>query len=332
MKTKPNIPESLRTYAASALGSFQSRYDQILDRAFTEHQMMLNVSTLRALAGGGSSTTAQESLDRFRSRLNTSMVDRVKFGRDIPEELSNRMSASMTELWIEASRFAQSEFDQLRSELESKEQDLKDVVESLKSRCNGLIVEKEQALEAIKAVDEQVHQLRIKLGAADTKNVQLNEMNKSLGTTSDLLRSQNASIQAALDAARGQVKDMQALHATEKEQIRQQSTIQMQDIRREHAGLVEKLTKERDVARSGEARERSVGIEATIELARSEQKLWNVTRQLDETSASNAKQLKEALERATIAEMYLKDQMAIARQNSALIDDLKGQLEVSNRS
>jgi chromosome segregation ATPase len=285
MKTRPDLPESLRTYAAAALGSFPVRYEQILERAFTDHKMILNASMLRELAGGGSNTTAQESIEKFRSKLSAATGDLIRFGPQVPEEIATRMSSVMTDLWIQSKKIAGEDFQEERLAMTELIEKHKDLAHELQIQCSQLTDAQAQSLVAFEqaklALDLQVTQLTADLSSQSQSAQALLSENKDLIHALDKHKSSALILSSSLEQAKSQLQTALLHHAQEKDAMRQQFTLQVQDLQRENSATTQRLLKERDAARSAEAKERSTNTELTIASAKNEQKLFSAQQSLD---------------------------------------------------
>ncbi len=325
MQVKPAISEKLRTYAAGLVGPFPTRYDQILQRAFVDHQSILNASALRELAGGGSNTTAQEAVERFREKLTRATSNRVRFGADMPEEVSTRMSEAMTDLWVECRRSAAAEFDKERERLNLETQEAKTAAETLTSKVvevqSELAIYKEQTLRVVDSLKAQVDQLTADLGVSKKSVDQLQERTLSLSATLELQRGQNKALQASLDLTREQAATTAATHLAEQNAQRQQFALQLQDTRREQASHLERAIKERDTARAGEAKERSANTELTIAMARLEQRLSQAQAQ----ATGYQDELAKAVLKVSAIESDLIEQRTVVRELQARQAGKKGE-------
>lgn len=283
MNAKLEVPESLYTYALATVGPYPARYDKILEEAFSAHKMLLGAYTLRQIAGGGSNTTAQDAVDRFRTKLHKSLATRIEFGTDIPAEVSTRMSAAMADLWTACVKVAASEFSQERDRLEqavaqsaAREQDA--LVSS--STRGERIVELEHELRALNdaqiSLQAEITRMRDVQLVSDAQNAQM--QNSLEARQLDVTR-----LESLLDESKSLREADAFVHEADKETLKREFRSQISELKREQEVALERVLKERDAARNAEARERAVHAETTIKLARTEQRLSQATEQANAT-------------------------------------------------
>lgn len=282
MQVKTEIPDSLMAYGASTVGPYPARFDRILNHAFTEHRMMLNASNLRTIAGGGSNSTAQEAIERFRVKLSQTLSDKISFAESLPDELAQQAGEFISDLWISAQKEASTTFEDERATLLKEFEALRTQTQVHKDEClrlgESLTSAQDQALANAHQVELCTEQIRA-LRALQAKS----EQEKAhLQSQLDAVIASKGSLISDLDDARSTIRKQHDDFQQERESQRQQFAIQIQEIRREHAATTERLVRERDVARAAEAKERTQHAETTIALAKADQRLSTQEKQISD--------------------------------------------------
>jgi len=294
VQVKPEIPASLATFAMATAGPYPARYDAILEEAFTNHKLVLTAHVLRQLAGGGSNTTAQEAVDRFRVKLHKLLSNRIEFGADIPEAVAGRMSAAMDELWLVCRGEAAVAFSQDRQRLEAaantavqRELDAKAEVAALAAKMTEA---QEQARMAIVRSEDQERQIQMLQEGCALRDREKADLKSRL----DAQQAECSQLAESIDALKAQIKLNTDQHEQEKATLRQEFRIQFSEIRREHGLALDRAIKERDAAQGAVAKERATNAEATIQLARVEQQLAHSMAQLLQANTASQGLLAEA--------------------------------------
>lgn len=284
MQVQPKIPESLQTYALATVGPYPARYDQIMDEAFTKYQLMLSTTALRQVAGGGSNSTAQEAVERFRLKLHKSLSSKIEFGADIPPDVAARMNATMSELWLACLKLASVEYEGDRQRLESvasgalaREADALAQVQTIQ---DSLAKEQSEHTQTRVLVEESNAREASAWTKADELTSQLNDAIAS--HAAEILRmQQDAREKAALLLAcettvtelRGRLSELATAQDREKAEMRQEFRLHISDQRRSHEAETSKAQQTRDKLAAELNAERSQNIEATLKMARLDQKL-----------------------------------------------------------
>jgi len=119
MRSNDDTLNRLHQWASTLSGPARSRFDLILQEAFTRHGRILNAFQLRNVAGVGGAPAAQDALDAFMRRLQETLSGKLAFNETLPEALQNRMTAFADELWTQAQEAATRKWNGKRDELEA---------------------------------------------------------------------------------------------------------------------------------------------------------------------------------------------------------------------
>lgn len=301
MQVKPQVPESLYTFALATVGPYPARYDKILDEAFSAYKLMLGANTLRQIAGGGSNSTAQDAVDRFRTKLHKSLSTRIEFGADIPAEVSAQMSAAMVELWVACVKVAAGEFNQER---EAMAQAMAKSVASEQDALASSNVRGERIIELehdLRGVTDRIESLLVEISGLKDVQRESDARNVQLMASLDARQLDVNRLESQLQDAQSQHKAAAIAHLSDKTTLKQEFNSQISELKREQEIAIERIIKERDSARNTEARERSAHAETTIKLARIEQRLSQATEQVNSSH--------QALVREQESSVLLRDEM-----------------------
>ena len=332
MQVKPATPESLHTFALATVGPYPLRYDKILNEAFSQYGLMLTGNTLRQIAGGGSNSTAQEAVERFRAKLHKTLSTRIEFGADIPQEVSAQMSSVMSNLWTACIKTATQEFTEERDrialeikEAHGHEQDAKVRLDQCQQRLAALEQELLTAGDLNTSLQANIHQAHATQVETDSKNTQLQADLRARDLAADRLHT-------LLNDSKAQRKEDVAAFESTKEGLKQDFRAQISELKREQEAALGCSIKERDAARTAEARERSAHAETAIKLARTEQRLSQVQEQLsNSTTALEREQAATARERDLAAQLR-QEVMHLGSRISELVRELASKHELASTS
>lgn len=281
MQVKPQLSDRLITFALATIGPYPTRYDKILEEAFSQHKIMLSAHLLRQLAGGGSNTTAQEAVERFKTKLHETLSNRIEFGADIPTEVAQSMNRTLSDLWIYCLKVSTEEFNQDRLKLQE--------VATAAIEAERLATQQTQAIQQasiskIQALESDVEALSDASGALVDSIA--NERSKSNKLEVDMSILNSALTQSGIEISRleKQSGDLNlkliALNAscvrdidTQKNEFR----LQLSEVKRERTEAINLLEREINSLRAADAAERRSHVETTLKCARVEQQLFQVS-------------------------------------------------------
>lgn len=239
MRLPTEIPEALADFARTTTGGYAERYDQILEEAFARHQILPPAAVLRTLAGGGSGTTAQEAVARFRLKLHKALAAKIEFGPEIPPSVATKLSAAAGEIWAESSRLAR---DDLRAHQERADQAVRDahareldaqraaaeqaaMVQELEARVVDLEAERRSLVGHVEELRSQLQQTASRADVAAQEARDLRAHVQALGAEierarADGQRAVKEAQAAADDARRGLLQQLDHVRTQAKEDAR----------------------------------------------------------------------------------------------------------------
>lgn len=277
MQVKPLFPDQLVTFALATTGTYSARYDQILETSFFQFQLWLSAVSLRQLAGGGSNTTAQEAIDRFRAKLHKTVSSRIEFGAEIPEEVASRINTAMTEVWTACLGVASANFSQERQQLTQETMQHLNQAQDALAQLADAKMQATQLEERLESSHQTTSQMQVRLDgfalALEQSRKTVEELNFDLrGRTTELAQAVSELAQSKA-INREQLSEFQS----EKSALTLDLKSQMNDLKRGHQQVIERLSKDLMQARGSESRERAFHAETSIRLAKTEQKLSQAT-------------------------------------------------------
>lgn len=315
MTTKNELPPALWDFARSTTGPYPARYEQILEEAFTNHKLLLTAAPLRQLAGGGSNSTAQAAVETFRSELQEKVSSRIEFGAEIPPEVSERMSAVLSDLWTTCMKAAASDFAQEREGFEASLAQAQQQQEQLRLNVNELSAIEFEMRSEVRHVNEANVTLRAEISRLNGTQKALEDKEATLQRSILDKDLKIAALTREATELKGQLQGAIEQHRSALDSLKQEFRTQSSELKRENEAALGRLVKERDEARATEARERAGHAETTIKLARVEQRLAQ--------SATDVATGQEAARKAQAEATQLREDInKINAAHEALITDL----------
>lgn len=333
MQVKTTIPDSLYTFALATVGSYPTRYDRILEEAFSRYKLMLGANQLRQIAGGGSNTTAQDAVDRFRTRIHKSISSRIDFGEAIPEEIASRMSSVMSDLWASCMKSSSMEFDQERQLINQSKSDAikreQIIIIEFAEFKNKYALDVESLNNEITLLNASNSELSNNSNYLSKKIIDLDELSNKLKSN---LASKDKELKDQVNLFTAfSLKSKQEAQAseTEKEIIKRDFRFSISEIKREHEMAINRVVSERNQALSSESREKASHAETMISKAKIEQRLS----QANENNAITLARLNEELEISKSTSNNLSIQIAQLNERiDHLLEDLRTQTNLASRS
>lgn len=262
MKQPPEIPDALTEFARATTGSYPERYARILDEAFSRHQLMLPASTLRALANGGSFTTAQAAVDQFRDRLHKALAAKIEFGPEIPPAIAAKLSTAVGDIWAECKRMAiadlqahRQQADEAVRHAQAREQAMHDEraaqmaahAEALRqrdARVADLEAEKRALLAGVDDLRAQLQQMATRADTASQEARDLRDRVRELGAEVERQRAEMDQVrvagQRALDEAQAAAEEGRKALLLQLDHVRTQAKEEARLLRAEMVALAKK--------------------------------------------------------------------------------------------
>jgi hypothetical protein len=179
MVDAPETAASLQAFAdelrlpASESLSFADRYDRLLDHAFRLDGRQLNVKQLRDLAGGGSATTAQDALNRFRRRLLQRHGAHIEFDAQVPPALATALGDVGLKLWLQAQQHARGEFEDERHQCAIAVQNAERDAQALRATMETQVERIADLTERLRRAEARGEQLEHDLAAQKQRAAQM---------------------------------------------------------------------------------------------------------------------------------------------------------------
>ena len=186
-----DFSQALGTLAAQmslSMLAYSVRFDRLLELAFRLRGMQLNVKRLREIAGGGSATTAQEAIERFRTRVLKVFGSRAELDPNLPAELARTLSSMGLNLWHQSQDFAQNEYAADRTAMERE--------------LSGARRNEQHAAAQIAEMHKQLEQATYAEARAAATILRLERELAAVGAANDELRATNKEILASLSPAK----------------------------------------------------------------------------------------------------------------------------------
>ena len=326
------LPEALVAFASTVAGDYRSRYQRILERAFSEYFLLLNAKQLRELAGGGSQGTAQDEIDRFRDQMHARLRFRLTLDEDVPKSLSEGATTLFNELWALARGQALSHFDSERNQLGAKFEELTAAAEASQRQARGLAEQVQSLQAALQTAEEKLRHVAGERDAAReevrTLGIQITELQRELKSAETRLLQAHDEAQRAAKAAAQRLDEM----------VRE-TRERLATTAREHSAEVTRLTGERDAAARERDKAREERATADIERARAEQRAAGAeeavraaqarTAAVEDQLAKAAAELKDAEQRSGVQTRQLEERLAAAERRAVAAESRVEALEWS---
>lgn len=325
------LPPDLLEFAAQVADSadtFAARYDRLLDFAFRAHGQTLNASVLRQLAGGGSQTTAQDAINRYRTKLSSALAQRVSFGTEIPPALAETLNGVATELWDLAVSKAAAEFDGQRSQLAAERdtalrnaQAATDTMDAQRERLASQ-AENISRLEA-EAAEQAASWTKYK-AAADAATQDLQDRLRDALALADRSRQEAGRLQTQVSEVRAELASAAEAARAERDDMRKAHMVDMDRVRTEGRAAAAALAKEvgelrgqLDSTSTRLAAEQANMATTTAQLAAQTQVSADLRLQLQAAAEQFAGAQRQLAELQTLAVANARLQEALAEQTAA---------------